>query len=221
MPTTRSLLDHPRLNGWYLFGWLFSLVCAVVLVGAWRADLSQGAGVSALIALSVQASVPSLYLAFSASSLAALFPHGLTRWLLRNRRYLGLTYAAGMGWQLVFIFWLVSGHIDYYHQVADNPYDLAEELPGYLLLIALTVTSFRAGRRSLSNRQWKILHTLGIYYLWGETWSTYWAYCFYYEDPAPIHTVYFLAGLAAWGARMLAWTRRELRAAATAGDARP
>jgi hypothetical protein len=207
MATAVSGFAHPAFNGWRLFLLLLVLLSLPLAIAATRADFGQASTVSGFIALSVQVSVPWLYLAFAASALARLFPGDATRWLLRNRRYVGLAYAAGMGWQLVFILWLVTAHIDYYHEVADNPYDLAEELPGYVFLLAMVLTSFRSGRAFLGSRRWHQLHTVGIYYLWGETWSTYWWYAFYYEEPRTLYFVYFWMGLAAWGLRLTAWQR--------------
>ena len=66
-------------------------------------DLSMAGDVSSMIQYTVRWSVPWLYLAFAASSLAALFPGKISRWLLRNRRYIGLCFAGGMAWQLTFI----------------------------------------------------------------------------------------------------------------------
>lgn len=209
------------LNGWRLFWCVFALQVAVLAASALRADLGEAPVVSGLIALSVQVAVPWLYLAFAASALARLFPNDTTRWLLRNRRMLGLAYAAGMGWQALFIAWLVGFHIEYYHEVADNPYDLAEEVPGYLLLAAMTLTSFRATRHWLTPRRWQLLHTVGIYYLWGETWGTYWAYCFHYPDPRPVHVLYFWAGLLAWGLRIRAMYERRTNAVLAAPSGAP
>ena len=206
-----SVLEQPILNGWRLFSLLCALQCLVLGCAALRADLGQGADISGLIAVSVQISVPWLYLAFAASSLASLFPCRQTRWILANRRMIGLAYAAGMGWQAVFIVWLVAAHLGYYNEVADNPYDLAEEIPGYLFLALMTATSIGTGRRWLQPQAWKVLHTVGIYYLWAETWGTYWLYCFYYPEPLPIYHLYYWTGLLAWGLRLIAWSRMHQR----------
>lgn len=199
-------------NGWPLFGLLFSLQSAVLLATAVQQDLSQAERVSGLIALSVQVSVPCLYFAFAASAAALLFPGDASAWLRRNRRILGLAYAAGMGWQAFFILWLITFHLDYYNAVADNPYDLAEEIPGYLLLAAMTLTSFERTRHWLSPQRWRLLHTVGIYYLWGETWGTYWFYCYWYPDAKPVYHLYYWTGLLVFALRMAAMARRASRA---------
>ncbi len=154
-------------------------------------------------------------IAFAASSLVVVFPGSFSRWLLRNRRIIGLCFAAGMAWQLFFILWMVIGFWDYYIEEAYSYFDLSEQLPGYLLLTAMVVTSFRFGRSKLSARQWKILHKGGIYFLWGVVWSTYWFELFYYEDVQVIDYVYYWAGFAAWGVRILAWSKKRTLQPAT------
>jgi hypothetical protein len=144
-----------------------------------------------------------------------IFPGSFTRWLLRNSRIFGLSFAAGMAWQLFFILWMVIGFWDYYIAEAYSYFDLAEQIPGYLILIAMTATSFRFGRSKLSASQWKILHKGGIYFLWGVVWSTYWFELFYYEDIQAIDYAYYWAGFAAWGIRMLAWSKKRVLQLAT------
>ena len=114
-----------------------------------------------------------------------------------------------MAWQLLFIFWLVIGHFDFYVEGPYSYFALAEQIPGYLFLFAMTITSFRFGRSKLSARQWKILHKSGIYFIWGVLWSTYWYELFYYEDIQVIDYVYYWMGLLAWGLRMLAWSKKR------------
>lgn len=194
-------------TGVFAGGTLFIAVgMGVAMAGA---DLGAPPALSHLIAVSVRFSVPWLYLAFAASSLAALFPSRTTRWLLARRRSIGLVYAAGMGWQMLFILWLALGHSDYYARVTYDTYALIEEIPGYVLLAAMVVTSFRWARRRLTPAQWRTLHLVGIYYLWGETWTTYWYEVYYYDDRQTIDVVYYWLGLLACLLRTAAWATRR------------
>ena len=209
MKNTQTILNSKFLNSWGLFGSIVIPMSIAAAVAMARVDLSSPWGISAMIQFSVRLAVPWLFIAFAASSLAVVFPGSFTQWLLRNRRIVGLCFAAGMAWQLFFILWLVTGYWDYYLQDGYSVYDLSEQIPGYLILIAMVVTSFRPGRRQLSARQWKILHKGGIYFLWGVVWSTYWFELFYYEDIQVIDYVYYWAGFAAWGVRALAWSKKR------------
>ena len=77
-------------------------------------------------------------------------------------------------------------------------------MPGYLALFAMTLTSFRRGRRLISPRQWKWLHKGSIYFLWATVWVTYWYELYYYDDRQPIDYIYYWAGLLAYGLRVVA-----------------
>jgi len=216
MPTERLSIPRSKLlNSWGLFALIVIPMCIAAVIAMTRVDLSSPLGVSAMIQFSVRLAVPWLFVAFAASSLVVVLPGDLSRWLLRNRRIIGFCFAAGMAWQLFFILWMVTGFWDYYIEEAYSYFDLAEQVPGYLILIAMTITSFRFGRSKLSARQWKNLHKGGIYFLWGVVWSTYWFELFYYEDIQVIDHAYYWAGFAAWGARMLAWSKKRALQAAT------
>ena len=210
-----ALLKSKLLNGWSLFGLVVALMCIAAAIAMTRVDLSSPLGISAMIQFTVRLAVPWLFIAFAASSLGIVWPGAFSRWLLRNRRIIGLCFAAGMAWQLAFILWMVIGFWDYYVAEAYSYFDLAEQLPGYLVLVAMVATSFRFGRSKLTPRQWKILHTGGIYFLWGVAWSTYWFELFYYEDIQVIDYLYYWAGFAAWGIRLLAWSKRRMLQPAT------
>ena len=213
--TQTSFLDSKLFNSWGLFALVVIPMSIAAATAMTRVDLSSGLGVSAMIQFTVRLAVPWLFIAFAASSFAVVFPGSFSRWLLRNRRIIGLCFAAGMAWQLFFILWMVIGFWDYYLAVDYNYFDLAEQVPGYLVLIAMTVTSFPFGRSKLSARQWKILHKGGLYFLWGVVWSTYWFELYYYEDIQVIDYVYYWAGFAAWGMRMLAWSKKRALQPAT------
>ena len=208
------------LDRWNLFLVVTITTSAAVALTASSLDLSSAADISSMIQFSVRASVPWLYMAFAASSLAAVFPGKASRWLLRNRRYIGLCFAAGMAWQLVFILWFVGVHWDYYLENAYAFVDIAVQIPGYVILTLMTVTSFRPGRDKLSARQWRILHKTGIYFLWGTVYSTYWYELYYYDDIQRVDHFYYWAGFAAVGVRMLAWSLKRWRAGVAGGVAR-
>ena len=93
-------------------------------------------------------------------------------------------------------------------------------IPPDAFLIAMVLTSFEFGRSRLTSRQWALLHKSGIYWLWFYAWSVYWFSLFYYQSPAVlIDYVYYWGGLAAWGLRMAAWSKKRWRQAAAASPA--
>lgn len=204
-----DVLQRRPINSWNLF-WLITLPISTVMAFAMiSADLSSARGVSSMIELAVRCAVPLLFVTFAASSVNVLFPGAFGRWLLRNRKYIGLSFAAAMAWQLFFILWMVTRHTEYYVEQVYALSDVIEGVGGYLLLIAMVLTSFRFGRSRLSAKQWKLLHTVGIYWLWTYAWITYWWALFYNNQPVVLDYVYYWAGFLAWGLRMAAWTRKR------------
>jgi len=211
-----SILNSKHLNNWSLFAIIVVPMCIAAVLKTATADLATPAGVGTMITFSVRLAVPWLFLAFGSSSLYVVFPGTFSLWLLRNQRIMGLCFATGMAWQLFFILILTTVHYDYYMAEENGIHSLVERVPGYFFIFAMTITSFRFGRSKLSPRQWKLLHKVGIYFLWGVMFSAYWYELFYYDDIQVIDYVYFWFGFAAWGIRMLAWSKkRALRPVAT------
>jgi len=200
------------INGWKLF-WLISApISLLIFQAAMRLDLSAAEAVSSMIQLSVRFAVPWVFVAFAASSMQVMFPGSFSRWLLRNRPMFGLCFAAVMGWQLLFILWLVGIHTEYYVDEVYVLSDAVEGVVGYAFLIAMTLTSFKFGRQLLSQKQWKLLHTSGIYWIWFYAWSVYWFNLFYYDGPVlPIDYIYYWGGFLAMGLRICAWGKKRLR----------
>jgi hypothetical protein len=204
-----SILQSKFINSWGLFLLITTPISTVIVLSMLRTELTSGPAVSTMIELSVRCAIPLLYVAFAASSVNVLFPGVFGRWLLRNRKYIGLSFAATMAWQLLFIVWMVSFYTDYYVERVYALSDVIEGVGGYLLLIAMVLTSFKFGRSRLSAKQWKFLHRGGIYWLWIYAWIAYWWHLFYYDEPLTLDYIYYWAGFLAWGLRMAAWTKKR------------
>jgi len=208
-----EVLKNKAINGWRLFWLITGPISIAIIIGMLGVDLSSGEGVSSMIQLSVRCAVPWLYLAFAAPSIQVLFPGTLSRWLLRNRKIMGLCFAAAMAWQLLFILWLVTVYSDYYVDEVYVLRDVIEGVLGYLFLIAMTLTSFRFARKHLQPRQWKLLHKSGIYFLWAYAFSVYWWNLFYYPEPSWLDHVFYWSGFLACGLRIAAWRKKRRRLA--------
>ena len=196
------------LNGWSLFWLVAGPISAGMLVAMIGADLSSAEGVSSMIQLSVRCAVPWVFLAFAASSMQKVFPGEFSRWLLRNRKYFGLVFAATMAWQGFFILWMVLVHTDYYVNEVYVMRDAIEGTIGYAFLLAMTVTTFQVVRKRMRAQHWRLLHLSGIYFLWGYAFIVYWWALFYYSNPIPLDYIYYGAGLAAWTLRAMAWGKK-------------
>jgi len=149
------------LQGWRLFWLLFAAITIGLGTGLPGLDFHSHDAVEQLIFRSILCVLPSLIAAFLASSLARLWPSRFTRWLLSNRRYIGLSFAAGMLWHFVLVAWYI-GTFGYHLETQDISLDVA----GVLLLLAMTLTSFAVFRKKLTPVGWRRLHTVGIYTLW-------------------------------------------------------
>ena len=204
-----QILKNKAINEWRLF-WLIAGPTSIAMVIAMMGiELSSGEAVSSMIQLSVRCAVPWLYVVFAASSIQILFPGHLSRWLLRNRKYIGLSFAAAMAWQLLFIVWLTAVYSDYYIEEVYVLRDAIEGVVGYLFLFAMTITSFRFGRKHLNARQWKLLHKSGIYFIWAYAFSVYWWALFFYPNPLSIDYVFYWSGFLAWALRAAAWSKKR------------
>src|ERR1700730_18902854 len=80
-------------EGWRLFAVLMLILTALSL---WIAGMHgfDSDGVRRVIRFTARTSLLFFCMAFSAASVARLWPNGWTRWQRRNRRYLGVTFAA-------------------------------------------------------------------------------------------------------------------------------
>ena len=161
-----------------------------------------------MIRLSVQLASPWIYLAFVATALGQLFPSSFSSWLLRNRRYVGLSFAAGFGWQAVFILVLLGLHGDYYATVLHDTTEFISRMLSYVLLIALAVTSFFPVRRAMDPRHWLLLHRVGIWYFWAAIWVSY-AETVMTGDTRVIAIVFVAAGLLVLTLRCAAYLKKR------------
>jgi DMSO/TMAO reductase YedYZ heme-binding membrane subunit len=150
-----------KIQSWRLFWLLVGVISVAVCLGLPGVDFKSDRAVETLIVRTILCALPCLLAAFTASSLVRLWPRRGTRWLLANRRYIGLAFAAGMTWHFTFVgyfFWAFGNRL--------APRDLGLDVIGLLFLIAMTITSFSRFRKKLTPRNWRRLHTAGIYTLW-------------------------------------------------------
>ncbi|MBX7059550.1 MAG: hypothetical protein K1X75_15915 [Leptospirales bacterium] len=89
--------------------------------------------------------------------------NSLNGWLLKERRYLGLSFAVSHGIHLCTILLITASIYDWDLLKANT---LVTYIGGgltYLFILLLALTSNNAAYRSLGSRNWKILHSIGIY----------------------------------------------------------
>jgi DMSO/TMAO reductase YedYZ heme-binding membrane subunit len=150
-------------EGWRLFG-LLTLV--LIALSIWIAGMRhfEVEGVRMVIRFTARTSLLFFCLAFSAAALARLWPNAFTRWQRRNRRQLGVTFAASHALHAAAIF--------AFAKMDPAAYAAATSLAsyvfggiGYAFILAMTVTSFDITAAALGPRAWRALHLVGGYYL--------------------------------------------------------
>lgn len=203
-----QVLQHKILNGWSFFFLITAFSAVVAAIGYSCIGVATPEATVDMIRHSVQIAAPWIFITFVASSLAQLFPGYFTKWLLRNRRYLGLSFAAGMGWQLVFIGVLFAEHAWYYWEVLHKPLDLLGRIGSYAVLFALTVTSFFPVRRRMRREHWNWLHLFGVWYFFLAIWLSYLSMAVT-DEVKTIDIVYTVVGAAALIIRLTAWRQRR------------
>jgi hypothetical protein len=111
-------------------------------------------------------------IAFLASSFAKVFRTEFTRWLLRNRRYFGLSFAVSHLFHLIFI--LTLNHLMKGELFQSYPVQIfIGGGLGYVFILLMSLTSNDRAVKLLGIRRWKILHFVGAYYLWFVFFFTY------------------------------------------------
>jgi DMSO/TMAO reductase YedYZ heme-binding membrane subunit len=157
-------------NGWVLVAW-FSLAALLILVPfQFREGLGEP-GLRAGIRLSGRISTLLFMSAFLARPLFLSVSCPVTRWLLENRRYLGVSFASSHTMHLFLILGLAITSASFIHSLKGGT--IIGGGLGYIILYAMTATSSDRAVRWLGARRWKILHTLGLYYLWSIFAVTY------------------------------------------------
>lgn len=186
------------LKSWRLFGVLAFAISAADLLGLPHPDFHALRGTEFIVWYTVLCALPCLLIVFSASSLAILWPSRTTRWILANRRYIGLAFAFGMSWHFLFVtYFLVTFG---YHM---RSIDLTLDIIGLCFLIAMTLTSFPRFARRLSVANWRRLHRTGIYTLWFL--PTFFFLDDYLKDHDPLYLEILAVLFAPLALRFLAW----------------
>ena len=195
-------------QGWRLVG----MACAALLASQallFAAGGTDEAGLRVLVAGSARISVVLFLLVFIAAPARRFWPNGATRWLLRNRRYLGVSFGIA---HFVHLFDIVLLAL-----LLGNAFEIdAATLYGgglaYALLAAMMATSSDRSARWLGPRYWKWLHRAGLYWLWVIFMQSYTFRAVQMPEFIPL-------AAAVWGAlslRIAAWRARRTRAGAAA-----
>lgn len=208
--TTRPVAGQ-GLGGWRLTALL--AVALLAMTGAVLAVVGTGEpGVRALVRATARSSALLFLLVYVARPLQALRPGPLSRFALRERRYLGVSVAVSHAIHLAGIVWLARGWPEAYEADAGT---LVVGGTAFVLLFAMAATSSDAAVRRLGRRRWRALHRTGIHLLW-------FVFLFTFAGKAGVHPAYAGAAalfLLAAAVRGVAFLRRRSGASPEASAA--
>ncbi len=152
------------LTGWRLAGVLsVAIGLMAVTLAAWHHfDVD---GVRLVIRSTARTSLLLFCLAFSAAALYQAWPNAWTQWQRQNRRYLGVSFAFSHAVHAAGIIgFALLDPVEFRRNTT-----LVTYIAGgvaYAFIAAMTATSFDKTAAWVGPRAWKMLHTVGAYYLW-------------------------------------------------------
>ncbi|WP_396912761.1 hypothetical protein [Mycolicibacterium sp.] len=205
------------LNGWRLT-WI--LIIAVAIITAVAATAVGGAnGANLGIRITARTSAILFLLAFTASSLYQLWPTATTKWIRRNRRYLGVAFAGSHVVHAACIVATVMLNTQRFEAgVEHTPRGVyVLDTIGYVFIIALTLTSFDGVAKRMAYGTWKRLHLTGSYVIWFTFFIAYWRRGISYPE---YYGPFLLIVLAALIIRFIAKAQRK-RQGPSAGSVTP
>lgn len=105
--------------------------------------------------------------AFTAAALHRLWPSPLTAWQRRNRRYLGLSFAASHGLHgLALIVFALMAPAEF--RAATSLASFVFGGIGYAFIAAMAATSFDRSAAAIGPLAWRGLHTIGAWYIFAQ-----------------------------------------------------
>ncbi len=197
-------------------GWRLFAVLTLVLAGLclWIAGMRQFEvdGVRMVIRFTARTSLLFFCLAFGAAALAKLWPNAWTRWQRRNRRYLGVTFAASHG---IHLFAIVSFAVmdPAGYAAATNAASYIFGGVGYACIIAMTATSFDRTAAAIGPRAFRILHLSCGYYLWFQFMVSFGKRI----PDMPLYALFLVPLLIVMALRMIAMSSARTPRAVSAG----
>jgi len=198
---TEEIIMSQR-QGWFE-GWrlLAALTLSLIALSLWIASMRQFEvdGVRMVIRFTARSSLLLFCLAFGAAALARLWPNAWTRWQRRNRRYLGLSFAASHAIHAVAIVAFAKMDPAGFAEATSAASYIFGDI-GYAFIIAMSATSFERTAALIGPRAWRALHLVGGYYLWFQFMVS-----FGKRVPAmPLYAAFLLPLLAVMALRLIA-----------------
>ena len=204
-----------RQANWFE-GWRLLAVLALTLIALclWIAGMRQFGvdGSRMVIRFTARTSLLFFCLAFSAAALARLWPNGWTRWQRRNRRHLGVTFAASHAIHAVAIVCFAQMDPAGFAAATSAASYIFGGI-GYAFIIVMAATSFDRTAAAIGPHAWRGLHLTGGYYLWFQFLVSFGKRI----PDMPLYALFLIPLLAVIALRLIAMTSARSTRTARAG----
>ena len=189
-------------EGWRLFA-VLALTLIALSVGIAGLRQFEVDGVRMVIRFTARTSLLLFCLAFGAGALARLWPNAWTRWQRRNRRALGVSFAASHAIHAIAIVAFAAMSPPQFREATSMATFIFGSI-GYGFIIAMTATSFDRTADAIGPRAWRVLHLTGGYYLLLQFMVS-----FGKRIPGmPLYGLFLVPLLAVFAVRMIAMSSR-------------
>jgi sulfoxide reductase heme-binding subunit YedZ len=161
----RTRLGGTRLVG-VLAAALVAMVAVILAIDGWTEP-----GLRLVVRATARTSLVLFLAAFLAAPLVRRWPGAFTRWLVANRRQVGLGFAIS---HLLHFLGLIALGRSFPHVFADVPAaTFVVGGLGFVFVALMALTSSDAAVARLGPRRWSALHRTGLYYVWAVFTVTY------------------------------------------------
>jgi DMSO/TMAO reductase YedYZ heme-binding membrane subunit len=188
-----------------------SAMCIGIILSLPAGPIAAGA----LIRWTARTSLVFFTLAYVARPLVQLRPSPASKWLLAERKWLGLSFAVSHAWHFAGIAWLASPDVGAFIR-AQSPTTAVAALV-FVLLAAMAITSIEAVKRRMSKTAWRGLHWTGMQLAWVAFATTYAGAI----GTSPIYALPAAIVLAVAGVRIAAWARARRKKLTARGRTSP
>jgi len=180
-----------------------AIATAIVFAATLGGEGTQETRFAALTAGTARLAFPIFAVAFTASALRMLVPSATTRWLVRNRRHLGLAFA--------FVHFIHLGALSALNAERDTVPDTVTLVGGglaYFFVLAMALTSSDAAQRLLRGN-WRRLHVIGGWWIWVVFTQSYAGRVIGGAEPWNVYVLLTAVAFAVPVLRVVAWRRRR------------
>lgn len=154
-----------KVNPYLFVGSITAIIIAMVVVTLMFTGINEDA-VRLVIRETARTSLLLFLMTFMTRPFQKLLKNNLSKWLMINRRYLGISFGISHLIHMSLIIWLIITFAegDWLSIAPLSSYIIGGI--GYLFILAMLATSNDRAIKKLGRKRWKLLHTTGMYSLY-------------------------------------------------------